>query len=184
MGLIGYNRAFVEKNVVQNLDWFHYDHVSMMKHEIGHQLGIGLYADWSNARTRPDTLHGKLYNIVHTGGATVAAFDRMGGEAFPASKVPLYGRGVHWDGCAGHLDRMGSSPVRTVHNSRTTELTLASLMTGYSAAMWLADADTLDVSVWNLSEGSWNCVDGRSVPLPTGGAQADAQPWCAVIPER
>ena len=155
-----------------------------MKHEIGHQLGIGLYHDWRAAVARRDTLHGQYYNAVHTGEATIAAFDRMAADSFPVHKVPVYGFGGHWDGCAGHLDRMGSSSVRDVFTSKTTELTLASLMEGYSAAMWLADADTLDTSVWNLQDTRLNCVDGRSVPLPPGGAQADAHPWCAVIPER
>ena len=155
--------------------WKFIEHVDMvMKHEIGHILGIGIGPDWWTQLQGPDSVNSRPYNYRLANPAAIAALDKMGSLPPTTAKVPVAGDRFHWDGCAGHFDLMGNHRRwwTNGNGSYITELTMAALRDGYSYNTAYVRPKTLETDRWNYQprSPSWRCKDGQYYPLGTTGS--------------
>ena len=151
------------------------------RHEIGHVLGIGMGDHWRDQLVGPDTVNARKYNVRFTDSTAIAVFDKMAGGAFPPTtpKIPVSTDRIHWDGCAGHFDLMGTHRRWWYggNGSFITEMTLASLRPGYRYDPAYVRHKVIEQDHWDSEHTStWRCKDGRFYALPPSGQMLRTQP--------
>ena len=174
IGVIGLQRGQFQRTHEQDA-WKSLTLAEMItRHEIGHVLGIGTGERWRDQLVGPDTINGRPYNVRFTDSTAIAVFDKMADGDFPPTtpKIPVSTDRVHWDGCAGHFDLMGTHRRWWNHGNGSfiTEMTLASLRSGYRYDPDYVKPKIIEQDHWNSEHTSvWGCQDGRFYPLqPTG----------------